>query len=120
MKRALLTIWMLAMALGSVVAHADQIFVFEGHTYKIVTKPASWEEASASAAKMQLAGLAGYLARINSERENRAVLEASRPAARLNTRRLASTRGQSNSDGWRVPPEREPAGGSGPLSSASP
>jgi hypothetical protein len=76
MTRALLTIWMLAMALGPVVTHADQIFVFEGHTYKIVTNPASWDAASAAAAKMQLAGVSGYLARIDSQRENRAVFKA--------------------------------------------
>lgn len=76
MTRALLTIWMLAICLGPTAAHADQIFVFEGHTYKIVTNPASWDAASAAAAKMQLAGASGYLARIDSERENRAVLRA--------------------------------------------
>jgi hypothetical protein len=76
MKRALRTIWMLAMALGPVVAHADKIFVFEGHTYKIITQPASWHAASTAATKMQLAGHSGYLARIDSDRENLAVFEA--------------------------------------------
>jgi hypothetical protein len=76
MNRALLAIWMLAMALGPLVAHADQIFVFEGHTYKIISQPATWHAASSAAAKMQLAGHTGYLVRIDSDRENRAVLEA--------------------------------------------
>ena len=76
MKRALLTIWMLAMAIGPVAAHADQIFVFAGHTYKIITQPASWNAASIAAAKMQVAGHTGYLARVDSERENRAIAAA--------------------------------------------
>ena len=96
MKGPLLTIWLLAMALGPVVAHADQIFVFEGHTYKIITQPASWNAASAAASKMQLAGHAGYLARIDSERENSAVFEA--VSSHLTKSQLARTLADDGSD----------------------
>ena len=96
MKRALLTIWMLAMALGSVAAHADQIFVFEGHTYKIITRPASWNAASAAASKMNVAGHTGYLARIDSDRENQAVFEA--VSSHLTKSQLARTLAEDGSD----------------------
>ena len=84
------------MALGPVVANADHIFVFEGHTYKIVTKPTSWNAASSAASKMQLAGRNGYLARIDSERENRAIFEA--VSSHLTKSQLARTLAEDGSD----------------------
>ena len=96
MKRALRIIWMLAMALGPVAAHADQIFVFAGHTYKIITQPASWNAASTAAAKMQVAGHTGYLARVDSERENRAIFEA--VSSHLTKSQLARTLAEDGSD----------------------
>ena len=75
---------------GSVTAArsggASALFEFEGHTYRIVTDTADWETASLSASEMSLNGQAGYLVRIDSQRENTALIEAL--AAHLTTEQL--------------------------------
>ena len=75
MKR---TIAAIALALLPAGAVADVIFEHGGHTYKIIEEPADWFSASAAAAEMMLGGHQGYLARIDSESENSAVLNALR------------------------------------------
>ena len=67
MKR---TIAAIALSLLSAGALADLIFEHEGHTYRLVENPASWDEATATAAAMSLGGETGYLARIDSASEN--------------------------------------------------
>ena len=57
-------------------ALADTVFKHGGHTYKIVTEPASWHQASKRAGAMTLGSNEGYLARIDSSRENKAILNA--------------------------------------------
>lgn len=66
----------LLSGLLSGVALADTIFKHGGHTYKIVTEPASWADASERAGGMTLGSNVGYLARIDSARENAAILDA--------------------------------------------
>jgi hypothetical protein len=73
MKR---TIAAIALSLLSAGALADLIFEREGHTYRLVENPASWDEALATATAMSLGGEAGYLARIDSAAENEAILSA--------------------------------------------
>ena len=57
-------------------AAASAIFEFEGHTYRIVTDVTDWETANLLAGEMSLNGQSGYLARVDSQRENTALLEA--------------------------------------------
>ena len=64
----------LLSGLLSGVALADTIFKHGGHTYKIVTEPASWADASERAGAMTLGSNVGYLARIDSAQENAAIL----------------------------------------------
>lgn len=66
----------LLSALVSSDAMADTVFKHGGHTYKIVTEPASWPEASERAGAMTLGSNVGYLARVDSSRENTAILNA--------------------------------------------
>jgi len=68
----------ISLVLASPLVLAESIFQFGGHTYKIIAEPATWEDASSAAAAMQLSGRPGYLARVNSARENKAILEAVR------------------------------------------
>ena len=86
MKR---TIAAIALSLLSAGALADLIFEHEGHTYRLVENPASWDEATATAAAMSLGGEAGYLARIDSASENNAILSAM--SAHLSPAQLANT-----------------------------
>jgi hypothetical protein len=77
--RTAVTASMAVFLLSAVVssgAMADTVFNHGGHTYKIVTEPASWPDASGRAGVMTLGSNAGYLARINSSRENNAILNA--------------------------------------------
>lgn len=76
MRKTLRQLALIPLVLASPLVLAESIFEFAGHTYKIITEPASWEDASAAAADMQLAGQPGYLARVNSARENAAILDA--------------------------------------------
>ena len=48
------TIAAIALSLLSAGAFADLIFEHKGHTYKLVESPASWGEATATAAEMSL------------------------------------------------------------------
>ena len=52
------------------------MFEHGGHTYKLVETPATWDGARAAAEAMSLGGEPGYLARIDSAAENKALLEA--------------------------------------------
>ena len=63
-------LWLPAGALANVT------FEFEGHTYRIVTESVGWEAAQAAAADMSLNGQPGYLARVDSPRENQALVDA--------------------------------------------
>ncbi len=65
-----------ALAFISADALADAIFQHSGHTYKIITEPASWSDASNMASEMTLGGHRGYLARVDSARENAAIFKA--------------------------------------------
>ena len=76
MRKTLRQLALIPLALASPLVIAGSIFEFGGHTYKIITEPASWEDASAAASEMSLAGQPGYLARVNSARENAAILDA--------------------------------------------
>jgi hypothetical protein len=86
MKR---TIAAIALSLLSAGALADLIFEHEGHTYRLVENPASWDEAMATATEMSLGGEAGYLARIDSAAENEAILSAL--SAHLSPAQLANS-----------------------------
>ena len=70
------TIAAIALLLLSAGASADLIFEHKGHTYKLVENPASWDDATATAAEMSLGEEAGYLARIDSAAENQAIVSA--------------------------------------------
>lgn len=76
MRKTLRQFALIALSLASPLVLAGEIFEFGGHTYKIISEPATWEEAASAAAEMSLAGKSGYLARINSARENAAILNA--------------------------------------------
>lgn len=65
-----------ALTLFPAGAYADLIFEHGGHTYKLVESLASWHDADAAAQLMSLGGATGYLARIDSDAENEAVVEA--------------------------------------------
>ena len=79
----------MALLLLPTVAGASAIFEFEGHTYRIVADTADWETASLNASEMSLNGQAGYLVRIDSQRENTALIEAL--AAHLTTAQLEAS-----------------------------
>jgi hypothetical protein len=86
----------LLSGLLSGVTLADTIFKHGGHTYKIVTEPASWAEASEHAGGMSLGSNVGYLARINSARENAAILDA--VMSHLSEEQLEQTLAEDGSD----------------------
>ena len=65
----------LLLTLLSAGAHADLIFEHDGHTYKLIESTATWEQAKNVAEKMTLGGHSGYLARIDSAAENKAIFE---------------------------------------------
>jgi hypothetical protein len=90
------TIAAIALSLLSAGALADLIFEHEGHTFRLVENPASWDEATATAAAMSLGGETGYLARIDSASENNAILSAL--SAHLSPAQLANTIANDNSD----------------------
>ena len=76
MRKTLLQLALIPLALVAPLALAESIFEFGGHTYKIITQPATWEDASTAAAGMNLGEQQGYLARVDSAQENTAILEA--------------------------------------------
>ena len=76
MRRTLRQVALIPLALASPLVLAESIFEFGGHTYKIITEPASWDDASSVSTGMSLAGQPGYLARVDSAEENAAILEA--------------------------------------------
>ncbi len=86
----------LLFALVSSDAMADTVFKHGGHTYKIVTEPASWPEALERARAMTLGSNGGYLARIDSSRENTAILNAA--MNHLSEEQLEKTLAEDGSD----------------------
>ena len=84
-----ITIAAIALSLLSAGAFADLIFEHEGHTFKLVENPASLDEAAATAAEMSLGEEAGYLARIDSAAENKAIVSAL--SAHLSPAQLANS-----------------------------
>jgi len=75
---------------------ASLIFEYGDHTYKIITEPATWEDASVAAAEMTLGNQLGYLAQIDSESENAAILEAL--LSQLTEEQLAASLADDGSD----------------------
>lgn len=96
MMRATLKICAFLWATLPLQGTADSIFVFQQHTYKIVDTPSSWATASAAASKMRVGEHQGYLARVDSARENQAILEAL--SAHLSEKQLASTLANDGSE----------------------
>ena len=96
MMRATLKICAFLWATLPLQGIADSIFVFQQHTYKIVDTPSSSATASAAASKMRVGEHQGYLARVDSARENQAILEAL--SAHLSEKQLASTLANDGSE----------------------
>jgi len=65
----------IALSLLSAGAVADLIFEHDGHTYKLIESTATWERASKIAGSMTLGGESGYLVRIDSAEENKAIFD---------------------------------------------
>ena len=65
----------LLLTLLSAGAQADLIFEHDGHTYKLIESTSTWEQAKNVAEKMTLGGHSGYLARIDSAAENKAIFK---------------------------------------------
>ena len=91
-----LSAFAVSVSLLPATAGASGIFEFEGHTYRIVAETADWETASLKAAEMSLNGGAGYLVRIDSQEENRALIEAL--AAHLTDEQLKASVPDDGSD----------------------
>ena len=70
-------------------AETGLILKHGGHTYKLMVTASSWAEAKASAESMSLGGSPGYLAVIDSDAENAALLGAA--LGFLNAEQLAET-----------------------------
>ena len=89
MKRTIANFALSALTLLPAGAFADLIFEYGGHTYKLIESPSTWQQATAIAERMTLGGQPGYLARIDSEAENRAIFEV--VSGRLSSDQLKST-----------------------------
>ena len=89
MTRAIVNAYVFVLCMLPTVVLADEIFLFAGHTYKIVTSPATWSAASTNAKKMRVGKHHGYLVRIDSKRENRAIFDAVK--SHLSKSQLANT-----------------------------
>jgi len=89
MKRTIVNFALSALTLLPAGAFADMIFEHGGHTYKLIESPSTWQQATAIAERMTLGGQPGYLARIDSEAENRAIFEV--VSGRLSSDQLKST-----------------------------
>ena len=81
---------------ASAAGHSGQHFCVPKHTYKIVSTPSTWATASAAASKMRVGQHQGYLARVDSARENRVILEAL--SAHLSDKQLAGTLANDGSE----------------------
>ena len=57
------------------IAHADFRFIYNNHTYDIITTALTWEKANIAAKKSSVNGVSGYLVQINSEKENNKILD---------------------------------------------
>ena len=89
MTRAIVNAYVFVLCMLPTVVLADEIFLFAGHTYKIVTSPATWSAASTNAKKMRVGKHHGYLVRIDSKRENRSIFDAVK--SHLSKSQLANT-----------------------------
>jgi hypothetical protein len=58
------------MLILSSTGYADFQFVFNGHTYQVITTSLSWEDASAAAKSKTINGVQGHLAHIDNLDEN--------------------------------------------------
>lgn len=79
----------IALSLLSAGAAADLIFEYDGHTYKLIESVATWQQASNVAGRMTLGDQSGYLARIDSAEENKAIFEV--VSERLSAEQRTST-----------------------------
>jgi hypothetical protein len=63
------------MLLLTTTGHADFQFIFNDHTYQVITTSSSWEAASAAARSKTVNGVQGYLAHIDNLQENTAIFD---------------------------------------------
>jgi len=63
------------MLILTTTGYADFQFIFNGHTYLVITTSSSWEAASAAAKIKTVNGVQGYLAHIDSLQENTAIFD---------------------------------------------
>ena len=79
----------IALSLLSAGAVADLIFEYDGHTYKLIENTATWEQAQNAASSMTLGDENGYLVRIDSAEENKAIFDI--VTDRLSVKQRATT-----------------------------
>ena len=63
------------MLILSSTGYADFQFIFNDHTYQVITTSSSWEAASAAARSKTVNGVQGYLAHIDNLQENTAIFD---------------------------------------------
>ena len=63
------------MLILTTTGYADFQFIFNDHTYQVITKSSSWEAASAAARSKTVDGVQGYLAHIDNLQENTAIFD---------------------------------------------
>ena len=63
------------MLLLTTTGYADFQFIFNDHTYQVITTSSSWEAASAAAKSKTVNGVQGYLAHIDNLQENTAIFD---------------------------------------------
>ena len=63
------------MLILTTTGYADFQFIFNDHTYQVITTSSSWEAASAAARSKTVDGVQGYLAHIDNLQENTAIFD---------------------------------------------
>jgi hypothetical protein len=63
------------MLILTTTGYADFQFIFNDHTYQVITTSSSWEAASAAARSKTVNGVQGYLAHIDNLQENTAIFD---------------------------------------------
>ena len=63
------------MLILTTTGYADFQFIFNAHTYQVITTSSSWEAASAAARSKTVNGVQGYLAHIDKLQENTAIFD---------------------------------------------
>ena len=63
------------MLILTTTGYADFQFIFNDHTYQVITTSSSWEAASAAARSKTVNGVQGYLAHIDNLQENSAIFD---------------------------------------------